>query len=125
LTFSTEITNQKIFDALFSAAQDAETIQCSRHASAIVYKRQILAIGRNSRKSHPMQARFGGENKICLHSEIDGIVRVINQHGADILKRCDLYNLRITKSGKIGLAKPCESCYKAVSAFGIKKVFWT
>lgn len=123
--FQTQTENKKIFDLLFDAASQTEPIQCSRHASAIVYKKQVLAVATNSRKSHPMQERFGGPNKIILHSETAAIVKVINMHGADILKKCSLWNLRLTTGGKIGISRPCASCQKAIDAFGIRKVFYT
>lgn len=123
--FQTQIKNQKVFDLLFDAASQADQIQGSRHSSALVYKRQVLAIGTNQKKSHPLQKRFGGEDKICLHSEIAAIVQVINQHGVEVLKSCSLYNLRLTKANRIGISKPCASCAKAIEAFGIRKVFYT
>jgi cytidine deaminase len=123
--FQTQTSNKKIFDLLFEAASQAEPIQCSRHASAIIYKKQVLVVGVNSRKTHPLQERFGGPNKPVLHSETAAIVKVISLHGADILKRCSLWNLRLTKGGKVGISKPCASCQRAIDAFCIRKVFYT
>lgn len=123
--FQTEIRNQKIFELLEEAAREAEPIQCSKHSSAIVYKKQVLAVATNSRKSHPLQRQFGGPDKIVLHSEVAAIVKVINLHGADILKKCSLYNFRLTKGGKVGISRPCAGCQRAIEAFGIRKVYWT
>jgi tRNA(Arg) A34 adenosine deaminase TadA len=123
--FQTESRNSKIFDLLFNAAQEAEIVQTSRHASCILYKKQLLSVGKNSRKTHPLSVKFNGETKPCLHSELQAIISAINQHGVEILKRCDLYNLRITNSGKIGLAKPCPGCQKAIDSFGIRRVYYT
>lgn len=97
-----------------------------RHASAITYKNRVLAVGVNQRKSHTLQRRFSGrDEKVWLHSEITAIVKVINRYGTKILKDCELYNLRLTRGGEIGISKPCEACQKAIEAFGIKKVHWT
>ena len=125
MTFDTSTKNDKLFSLLFDAAQTADLIQSSRHASAIIYKKQVLAVGVNSRKTHPLSCRFNGPDKICLHSELHAIIQVINQHGPEILKRCSLWNLRITKGGKIGSSKPCVGCQRAIDAFGIKEIFWT
>lgn len=125
MTFNTQTKNDKLFSLLFDAAQTADLIQSSRHASAIVYKKQVLAVGINSRKTHPLSCRFNGPDKPCLHSELDAIIQVINQHGPEILKRCSLWNLRITKGGKIGSSKPCVGCERAIKAFGIARVYWT
>lgn len=125
MTFNTATKNDRLFAMLFDAAQTAELIQGSRHASAITYKKQILALGVNSRKTHPLSSKYNGPEKVCLHSELAAIIQVINQHGSDILKRCSLWNLRLTKGGNIGTSKPCAGCQKAVDAFGIKRVFYT
>ena len=123
MTFKTE--NRKIFDVLFETAKSSEFEQ-HRHASAITYKNTLLAVGINKAKSHPLQKRFSeSDDRIQLHSEIDTIVQVINNHGADILKECSLYNLRLTKGGNIGISKPCDSCQRAIEVFGIERVYWT
>lgn len=101
--FQTEIKNDKVYSLLIEAAQTAEPIQRNRHSAAIVYKKRILTIGKNSRRSHPMQKLFG----------------------VDTLKRSSIYCLRLTKADKVAIIKPCASCRKAIDAFSIKKVFWT
>ena len=123
MTFKSE--NRKIFDLLFETAKSSEFEQ-HRHASAIIYKNNVLAVGINKAKSHPLQKKFSeSDDRIQLHSEIDAIVQVINNHGAAILNDCSLYNLRLTRGGNIGISKPCESCQKAINAFGIERVYWT
>ncbi len=123
--FRSTTQNEKLFSTLFEAAKTADLIQGSQHASAIVYRKQIIAIGLNSRKSHPLQRQFGGPEKIVLHSETAAIVKAINLHGSEILRHCSIWNLRLTKGGNVGNSKPCASCQKAIDAFGIKKVYWT
>ena|SRR6478609_6833794 len=125
MTFSTEIKNPKIFDLLFNEAQNAETIQTSRHSSAIVYKKQVIGVGRNSRKTHPLSVKFNGATKPCIHAELAAIISVVNNYGADILKKCDIYCLRITNTDKVAIAKPCDGCSKAILAFGIRRTFYT
>lgn len=123
--FQTEIKNDKVYSLLIEAAQTAEPIQRNRHSAAIVYKKRILTIGKNSRRSHPMQKLFGGEDRICVHAEVDAIIRCINLFGTETLKRSSIYCLRLTKADKVAISKPCASCRKAIDAFSIKKVFWT
>lgn len=123
--FHTEIKNKKIFDTLFEHAKDAETIQTSRHSAAIVHKRKILALGRNSRKTHPLQKQFAGSEKPCLHAETDAIIRCINLHGSDILKDSAIYCLRLTNSEKVAISKPCPSCRRLIDSLGIKRIYWT
>lgn len=114
-----------MLDLLFDAARNAQPIQGSRHSSVLLFKKQVLSVGVNSLKSHPLQKKFGGEKKIFLHSEMSAIVQAINQHGSDVLQKCELYNLRLTKAGNVGLAKPCAACQRAIDAFKIRKVYWT
>lgn len=121
--FKTE--NKKLFDTLFEKAQESEFI-AHRHSSAIVYKGRVLAVECNQKRTHPLQKRFSrNENNIWLHSEIAAIVRVISLYGSTILKDCELYNLRLTGGGNIGISKPCASCQKAIDAFEIGSVLWT
>ena len=82
-------------------------------------------IGFNSRKTHPLQARFSSNPQaIHLHAEIDAIQRAVRLIGPD-LSRFDMYVARVYRDGEKALAKPCEGCMGAISAFGIRNVFWT
>lgn len=123
MMFQTE--NKRIFNVLHKAAERSEYLH-HRHASCIVYKGRVISTGINQRKSHTLQKQFSGkETKLFLHSEIAAIVKVINRYGSEILKDCELYNLRLTKGGKVGISKPCAACSKAIETFGIEKVYWT
>lgn len=83
-----------------------------------------ITTGRNSRKTHPLMAKFGRNSKsICLHAEIDAIRNAIRR-GLDP-EGATMYVARVTRDGKPALAKPCEGCQRAIVAFGIKDVQWT
>lgn len=118
--------NKKIFEKLFESAKSAYKVKTSRHSTAIVYKNKILAIGISKNKTHPLQKKYGEERRKCyLHSEIDAIVKVINQYGSEILTECSVYNLRLTSTDTVAMSKPCVNCARALEAFNIKEVFWT
>jgi deoxycytidylate deaminase len=124
--FNTKAKNETVFNKLFEAAETVTDCDQHRHAAAIVYKKQILSIGRNQLKTHPIMLKYQTDKyKIYLHAEIDAIIKTINQYGSDVLKRCDLYVMRLTGGGNIGMSKPCQGCQKAIDAFGIKGVYWT
>lgn len=124
--FNTKIKNDSIYNALFDHAQTVTDCPAHKHAACIVYKKQILSVGRNQLKTHPMMLKYQtDETKIYLHAEIDAIIKTINQYGTSILSRCDLYVLRITGGGNVGLSKPCRGCQKAIDAFKIKGVYWS
>lgn len=123
--FQTEIKNDKVYSLLIEAAKGAELIATSRHASALVYKKQVLAVGVNSRKTHPLASKFNGKDKPCTHSELDAVLQVLNQYGEDVLKRCSIYNLRLTSVDRVAGSKPCVGCSKMLDAFGVRKRYWT
>jgi deoxycytidylate deaminase len=124
--FNTTIKNESVFNALFDHAKTVTDCKAHKHAAAIVYRKQILSLGRNQLKTHPIMLKYqSDETKIYLHAEVDAIVRAINTYGTAILKRCDLYVIRLTGGGNIGMSKPCRGCQKAIAAFGIKGVYWS
>lgn len=124
--FNTKIKNDSLFDKLFDTAETVTDWPAHRHAAAIVFKKKVLAIGKNQLKTHPMMLKHQtDEYKIYLHAEIDAIVKTINCYGSDILKRSDLYVMRLTGGGNVGMSKPCKGCQSAIDAFGIKGVYWT
>jgi tRNA(Arg) A34 adenosine deaminase TadA len=89
--------------------------------------RSLIAEGYNQEKTHPLQARFGGPFKLKLHAEIDCIAKaasVLRLSNTDF-QDCTLYVFRVTKAGKLGLAKPCRVCQSAIGAFKIGDVVWS
>lgn len=99
-------------------------------AAAVVSKKDIISIGMNTMRSHPIQKKFGkNDNAIYLHAEIDAIVNSLNHIDKDFLRKCTLYVYRVKKDGNPkdrrwvdGLSCPCEGCMGAVDAFKIKRV---
>lgn len=111
---------------LFKLACSQEPVANARIAAALVYKRQIIAFGRNRRKSHPLQARYGkNEQSIYLHAELDCISRSIDP------AKCSLFIVRAKYSSTArsahvyGLARPCIGCMRAIAAFGIQSVCYS
>jgi tRNA(Arg) A34 adenosine deaminase TadA len=102
-------------------------------AAAIVYRRNIIAIGINTAKSDPFQKRFAHhEEAIYLHAELQAIKRALAiVDTADQLADCSLYVCRLKASGPRnhvatwGLAKPCRACEAGIRAYGIKRVYYT
>ena len=125
--FNTKIKNENIFNLLLANAETVtDDLKSHRHAALLTYKGKVLSVGKNQRKTHPMMLKYQtNEKKVYLHAEIDAIIKTINAHGTDILRRCELYVLRVTGGGNIGHSKPCPGCQKAIDAFEIKKVYWT
>jgi deoxycytidylate deaminase len=106
----------------------------SRFAAILVGGSRTF-IGKNSYRTHPMQKKFGcNESCIHIHAEIDSIVTAMKwiawtqgmrYNMVDDLSMCDMYVARVLKDGTPALARPCEGCWRAITAFGIRNVGWT
>lgn len=112
-----------IFKELLKHVHGADMVGNSLHCAAIVHKGNILSIGLNKKKTHPLQKKFADRpEKDCIHAEIDALVKIKHKH---ILKDCDIYVLRLTKGNRIMNSKPCAGCEKAINFYGIKNIYWT
>lgn len=131
----------KILNTLSKVAEAVEP-PCNGYklASAIVYNGDILAIGTNSRKTHPMQAKYGdytvkAEFSIFLHAEMDCIIRAKKHRFNCDLSKASLYVVRIKYVHKLasqitgirgwGLSRPCAACSKAIKEIGITTVIYS
>jgi deoxycytidylate deaminase len=114
---------------LVAAANPSDNAKVS---AAIVRNNKIISIGINSKKSHPMQARFGkNEESIYLHAEVAAIRNALREVSVDDLQKMEIYICRVKKPKPFskkyvwGLAKPCEGCQRAIAEFGLKRVVYT
>jgi deoxycytidylate deaminase len=101
-------------------------------AACLVIRNEVISVGLNSEKSHPMQKRFGKNSEsIFKHAEVDAILGALRHIDSDLLKRSTLYVFRVKKKNKgdmtlvDGMAEPCSGCKKAIEHFGIKKVVYS
>lgn len=122
----TEARNTKYFNMLHAIAECNEPVRGFRHSSALIIGNQIVSVGRNKLKSHPLQKQFGKNDKcIFLHSEVDCIINALRHVEVDDLNRATLYILRLNNRGQRGNSAPCSGCLKAIIHFGIKNVVTT
>ena len=89
-----------------------------------VYDRKgnLLATGINKpTKSHPIQAKYAERakepKKIYLHAEIDALIKCKELPFS-------IYIARITRSGKLGISRPCPICVTALKEAGIQEVYY-
>lgn len=111
-------------------AEDVVPINRARIAAAIVYKNDIISLGTNQRKTHPLQAKFAKHHEaIHIHAEIDAIARAVKRIDPKKLYACSLYVVRVKLTSEgvrmWGLAKPCTGCARAIASFDINRVIWT
>jgi deoxycytidylate deaminase len=123
--------NQDVFDDLFEDALNGEKTGNAR-VSAFLTNGKDSSYGRNSKKSHPFQKRFGTtEECIYLHAEIKAIKNFLRFNGeVDDLPYTTLFVMRVKRDGRkgpiiTGLAKPCEGCMRAIVEFCIPFVYYT
>ena len=118
--------HRKILDLLGKVAIGVDGVNTSRHAAALVYKNDIVAIGVNQKKTHPFQKRYQKRADCTwLHSEIDAIKKALRTVKVDDLGKYTLYVARVRKDMSWGDSKPCSGCMKAIIDFNIRSVFYT
>lgn len=123
--------SRKYIKLLENEAFMNEGIANAKIAAGIVFKGRLISIGYNSKKTHPLQAKFGkNENAIFVHAEIDAIRKAVNILSSDQLKKCTMIVVRVKKDGSWGLARPCvhkngQGCQNAIYTFGIKEVVYS
>lgn len=116
------------------AAEVAETSLFDKHhvGCIAVLKNRIIASSPNKLKTHPLQAHYDKfkqfnctsdpQNMHSLHAEIS-CLSMIKQ---DICyKDLELYIVRVCKSGRYGLARPCCACMPYIQDLGIRKIFYS
>lgn len=101
-------------------------------AACLVLRNEVISVGFNSDKSHPLQKRFSKNNDaIFKHAEVDCIIKALRIVEQEDLKDATLYVYRVKKTNKgdvnwvSGLAEPCSGCSKAIEHFGIKKTVFS
>jgi hypothetical protein len=76
-----------------------------RHVSLIVRKKQVIAVGTNHRKTHPL-CKEHGYRFDSRHSELDALLRVPESQRNNMV----LVNFRFNRRGEIRLSRPCAKC---------------
>lgn len=125
------MNHERVLKQLRVIAEDVEPVKTARIAAAITIGNEIISIGVNQKKTHPLQARFTRHHSaIYQHAEISAIHNALRRVKADELSRATLYVVRRrknteTKHWEDGLACPCEGCQKAIKYYDIKRVIYT
>lgn len=119
-----------IWEKLYELAiNKADLIRSSRHAAAFVSGREIVSMGVNKIKSHPLMYKFSvRDDQIYLHAEIDALIKAISVVGQDhyMFSSMEVYVARVNKMGKFAISRPCEECCMlALKAFHVPVVHYT
>jgi len=76
-----------------------------RHVSLIVNKSNIVSVGINSRKTHPLAQKHGYRFD-AKHSELDAYLRLTDKNMYGLI----LVNFRFNCRGQLRNSKPCQNC---------------
>lgn len=101
-----------------------------RMGAVIVVKNNILAVGKNSRKTHPIQKSYNVANaphktgNAYLHAEMDAI-RKLPRWFAESNFQARLYVSRYDMNGNFAMSRPCSSCLAAIKDVGISEIYYT
>jgi tRNA(Arg) A34 adenosine deaminase TadA len=110
-------------------AQDVPGVGSGKHAACIVFKKQIVSIGVNSKKTTTLMSFFNRRPEaIVVHAEIAAIHSALKRMSYSNLKKSTLYIARAKTVGGIvqpGLSMPCSGCARALEHFGISRVVYT
>jgi deoxycytidylate deaminase len=119
---------------LYRYALANQPVANARVVAAICHRKELLALGCNRYKTHPLQARYGrNAESIYLHAEIDAISRWERErrdYREDRARQLSIYILRIKRNSPkgnfiLGMAKPCVGCMKAIVAFNILNICYS
>lgn len=116
---------------LAQAMFDPESV-INQHFSFAFFKDKILAIGRNSNKTHPynlLNRKMGHNGKdisetsgVC--SELSAVIRL--KRITDIpFRKITLFNIRINKNRQVSMAHPCLSCKNLLSFCKFNEVYYS
>lgn len=97
-----------------------------------VYQGQVIGIGCNCNKTHPLQKYYnrfrdihcnGFEALPKLHAEINCLNSI--RHANINFAKVKLYIYRARKDQQFGMSRPCPSCMAAIRDLGIRDIFYT
>lgn len=92
-----------------------------RHFAFILNKSKIVSIGRNSRKSHPINQKYGYFDGSGLHAEACAVIKSGDiDHSKHVL-----VTFRIDRNDQIAMGKPCKHCQKLLRDVAFKEIYYS
>ncbi len=88
-----------------------------RVGAVIVRGGSVLSTGVNRYRNHP--SKVMSLDGVSYHAEEVAIRRAGNVANATI------YVARVTRSGYIGMAMPCDRCQQLLNDYGVRTAVWT
>jgi len=100
-------------------------------SAGVVHRRDLVATGDNSYKSHPLMTGPGyNSEQIFMHAEVDAVRNALRLIPQSDLSQCAIYIIRVKRSRDLtgwqyGMAKPCRGCAGVITSFGIERLWWS
>ena len=114
----------RTLEHLHNYAKEVNFDHKQRLAAAIVKKGDIIGIGHNKMKTHPIQRKFAkNDEAIYLHAETSAILDAVNR--GENPSGGVMYVIRRMRDESLGLARPCSGCMRALAAYGIDRVVYS
>lgn len=121
--FSNQIMSNRDKRILDKALHLSELSDCKfKHGAIIVKNGNVISVGINYQINDPA---FLDDEVAVDHAAIHAEVAALNAAKKVNLQGAVIYIARRNKSGDPMMSRPCAKCQKAISARGIKKVFYT
>lgn len=123
--------DRQTLNLLWDLAKEREPVAAARVVAGLYFKNELVSVGFNRRKTHPLQKEFGkNDNSIYLHAEIDAIIQARKYLSESEFSKVSLFIARRkfeeNKKNEVwGLAKPCPGCMRAIRYFKINRVIHT
>lgn len=105
-------------------AEKSELVR-ARMGAVITKKKRILSTGVNKTGRYYRKCPTSRKWEDSLHAEQAAILKLLNKGRHHDLIGATLHISRISKDGRLALAKPCKHCQELIEAVGIKKVVYT
>jgi tRNA(Arg) A34 adenosine deaminase TadA len=89
-----------------------------KHGAVIVRGNSVLAVGTNKFRNHP---QFVKDYQHCSqHAEIAALRRI-----GSVATESTIYVARVSRQGLARLSRPCDPCWRALVAAGVRRVVYT
>ena len=94
-----------------------------KHITFIIYKKRIVSIGVNYKKTTTIAAQHGYKYPF-QHSELAALKKItfLNYKKSKLV----LINIRVSNKDNLILnSKPCKNCKRVIKSFGISSVYYS
>lgn len=91
----------------------------TRHGAVIVKGGRLLSVGINVNRNSP-QDKAVPPTEIAVHAE-EAALRALGGEA----RGAKIYVARVLRNDQPALSRPCDRCYEAIVAAGIKEIIYT